>query len=363
MKIALIDSFYDESHQFWAKGLQKHSNHEIEIFSNEPFHWKWQMVGGTMNIAQKIGKRIEDFDALLVTDMVDLPCLIGYLKEYKIPPTIVYFHENQITYPWSPNDEDLKHRRDHHYGFMNYRSAYIADNVVFNSEYHLSSFLNALPEFLSQFPTSGFKMNSQCIDKKSVVLPIGIEMEHYRTCNFSEEKPIFLWNHRWEYDKGPNLFFSTLMELNKKGIEFDLIVLGKSHRKTPKVFEEVAYRLKERIIHWGYVKESSDYYRLLQIANIALITSQQDFFGISVVEAISAGCYPLLPKRLAYREHIERAKWDEIFYTDEDLMKKLIHVIMEKKYKDTASFQGFVSKYDWSLVIGEYDSLFENALR
>ena len=64
-----------------------------------------------------------------------------------VKEAMVYFHENQASYPWSPNDRDIQYNRDTHYGFINYVSALTADHVFFNSEFHMNSFLNALPSF------------------------------------------------------------------------------------------------------------------------------------------------------------------------------------------------------------------------
>ena len=47
-----------------------------------------------------------------------IPIFKSVANTYKIP-IVMYFHENQITYPWSPNDRDIIKERDHHYGFIN----------------------------------------------------------------------------------------------------------------------------------------------------------------------------------------------------------------------------------------------------
>ena len=41
---------------------------------------------------------------------------------------------------------------------------------------------------------------------------------------------------------------------------------------------------------------------MLQSADIYVSTAAHEFFGIAAVEAIAAGCYPLLPRRLSYPE-------------------------------------------------------------
>jgi glycosyltransferase involved in cell wall biosynthesis len=364
MRIALIDPFYDTSHRHWGEGLRAHSQHQIEIYSNKANHWKWQMVGGTMQIAQRISGEIEKFDLLLVTDMLDLTCFKGYLPDYRLPPAVLYFHENQITYPWSDSDRDINLERDHHYGFMNVRSALSADKVVFNSQYHRRSFLERLPQFCQQFPDFPSTVIFENIDERSHVLPIGLELKEYMPVDEKEKNPVFLWNHRWEYDKNPNLFFEILFELKKNAIDFQLIVVGKSYNKEPSIFRKAQEELKENTIHWGYVESRKSYCELLKKANMTLVTGYQDFFGISVIESIASGCYPILPSRLAYPEHIPENFHKSVLYdNDEEIISKLNKIINKGSYRNTDEFTSYIQKYDWSKVISEYDALFDSFIR
>ena len=42
-----------------------------------------------------------------------------------------------------------------------------------------------------------------------------------------QEGPLhIIWNHRWEWDKGPNLFFESLYEVEKSGLPFVVSVIG-----------------------------------------------------------------------------------------------------------------------------------------
>ncbi|MEE9374042.1 MAG: DUF3524 domain-containing protein [Saprospiraceae bacterium] len=358
MNIAIVDPFFEKSHAHWANGIKAFSKYNVDIYSNPPVHWKWQMIGGTLEIAERIKPTVGSYDLLLVTDMLDLPCFLGLLSKEKLPPTVLYFHENQITYPWSPSDSDIREKRDYHYGFINVRSAITADYVLFNSEYHKASFLNALPPFLNKFPKINWPISLDILFENSLVIPIGINQKIICKNKKTNELPIFIWNHRWEYDKGPEFFFNTLISIKNKDYNFGLIVVGKPYSNQPPIFAKAKEELKAQIIHWGYVANKNEYYQKLSESNILMITGQQDFFGISVIEAIQYGNLPILPNRLAYPEHLPKGTRDEALYNDDKLIDKIFQVIDSKKYLDTQKYENHIEKYLWKRVIKEYDDFF-----
>lgn len=353
MRIALIDPFFDDSHRMWAEGWQAHSLHEIDIYSGKAHYWKWKMTGGTITLADTINRSNKVYDLFLTTDMVNVPLFKSLLNEgYNHVPFYLYFHENQITYPWSPTDSDIKKKRDHHYGFINFCSALVSEKIFFNSQYHKDSLIGALPGFLKQFPDKSLIHHVKKLEKKSIVLPIGMDLpEHTSSLSAC---PVFIWNHRWEYDKNPQTFFNTLFQLKEQKVIFKLIVAGKSFGEIPDIFQKAKKILKSEIIHFGYVKSKSSYLNLLAQSNLLLVTSNQDFFGISIVEAIAAGCYPVLPDRLSYREHVSISE-KVIYNNDDELLPLLSEVIAKESYLNTRPFSEYVRKYDWKNLIEKYD--------
>ncbi|MCB0640911.1 MAG: DUF3524 domain-containing protein, partial [Phaeodactylibacter sp.] len=252
--------------------------------------------------------------------------------------------------------------RDNHYGFINYTSALAADRVYFNSDYHRQSFLQALPNFLKQFPDhTGLQMLPR-LQERTQVLPLGLDLERLNAAQAvkSEGPPIILWNHRWEYDKGPQLFFQTLFELDQKGIDFRLVVLGPSFRRVPPIFKEARARLAHKLLHWGYAESEQEYARWLQQAHFLPVTSNQDFFGISVVEALYCGCYPLLPMRLAYPEHVPQALWGDYFYDSDLQFKQQLEALLAARPVPGihAELTDFVKRYDWRRLAPLYDEQF-----
>jgi len=141
MKILLIEPYYTGSHKKWAEGLKKHSSHHIKILSMKGQFWKWRMHGGAVTLAKIFNTMDWKPDLILSTDMLDLTTFLALTRaKSNGVPTAIYFHENQISYPWSPRDRDILNKRDNHYGFINYSSALTASKVFFNSNFHMKTF-------------------------------------------------------------------------------------------------------------------------------------------------------------------------------------------------------------------------------
>jgi len=385
MKIAAFEGFYGGSHRKWLDGFAEHSKHDVRVFHLPDRFWKWRMHGGAITLARQFNATEFTPDYLLVTDMIDLNVLLSLTRKRTAQvPVIFYFHENQINYPWSDIDRDVKYQRDHHYGFINYASALAADKVLFNSPYHKDAFIGALPRFLKMFPDFQNAGTIEEIEQKSHVLPIGVNLTAFDTSRMTDTAvvpgdsaipniagqsdvpadnadgnriPVILWNHRWEFDKSPQMFFEVMHHLHTDGLAFELIVCGERTEIYPGIFDEVKESLKKHIIFWGYADNFQQYANLLFKADILPVTSNQDFFGISAVEAMHCDVFPLLPNRLAFPGHIPDDHRATHLYSDaDDLTERLISLLRFGVPEHRSS--EWVGKYDWGRIIGEYDVFF-----
>jgi len=282
MRLLLVAPYYTGSHAAWAKGYADSSQHQVDILSLPGRFWKWRMHGGAVTLARKFLASGVAPDLILATDMLDLTTFLALTRRRTATiPTAIYFHENQLTYPWSPTDRDVAQKRDKHYGFINYTSALAADVVLFNSPYHQESFLAALPALLKHFPDYNELSTVEYIRQKSRVLSLGLDLQRFDEFGPlpSNEKPLILWGHRWEHDKHPKEFFRALTILSERGLTFDLAVLGENFRRKPTVFLSAEKILAKHIVQFGYVKAFEDYAKWVWRADIVPVTSNQDFFG------------------------------------------------------------------------------------
>ena len=358
MKILLIETYYTGSHKQWVDSYKKFSKHKIKILSMKGQFWKWRMHGGAITLAKEFNKMKWRPDLLLCSDMLDLTTFLSLTrkKSYNIK-TAIYFHENQLSYPWSPKDRDIKNKRDIHYSFINYSSALAAEKIFFNSKFHMKSFLKDLYPFLKHFPDFNEINTIETIRKKSIVLHLGLELKKFdRYKNIKYKNPLILWNHRWEYDKNPELFFNVLNKVKKRGCKFDLVVLGENFSKSPEIFKNAQKTFKENIVKWGYLKKFNNYAKWLWMANILPVTSKQDFFGASIMEAIYCKTFPILPNRLSYPELIPKQYQQMIIYKNEkDLYEKIIWAINNYPKLNLSKIKIIAKKYDWKTLAPIYD--------
>ncbi len=375
MELLVLEPYYTGSHAAWAEGYAAHSRHKVKILSLSGAHWKWRMHGGAVTLARKFIEEGLRPDVLLATDMLDVTTFLSLTRERTSNiPTAIYFHENQISYPWSPNDRDPARDRDRHYGFINYVSALACDRVFFNSNYHRDSFVGGLHRFLEDFPDHQERGQADTIKTKSAVLPLGFDFARLKRLTFvsvadaleepevrRKRPPLVLWNHRWEYDKNPEEFFEALRIVASCGYDFEVAVLGKSFDVVPEVFVSAREELGPRIVRYGYAEDRAEYARWLRRADLLPVTSKQDFFGSSVIEAVFCDCFPLLPNRLAFPELFPAELHSACFYKDfDDLVGRLQAAIGGIERTRKISFRTVAEKYDWEEVAPLYDDAFES---
>ncbi|MFZ9034362.1 MAG: tRNA-queuosine alpha-mannosyltransferase domain-containing protein [Anaerohalosphaeraceae bacterium] len=337
MEILTLEAYYGGSHKAFLDGWQAHSEHDFTVLSLPPSKWKWRMRHAAMTFAQQVNKLVqagEKWDVLFCSDMLNLAEFLGVADEsIRHLPTIVYFHENQLTYPVQVESE-----RDYQYGMTNITTAAAADAVWFNSAFHRDEFLEAIGAFLKRMPDFQPFEVVEHIQKKATIHPPGIHpVEHART---RLSGPIrILWAARWEHDKNPEDFFAAVKILKEKGLDFRLNVIGEQFRDQPEVFGWAKTYFAEYIDRWGYQASGGEYEAALTESDIVVSTAHHEFFGIGMLEAIAAGCFPLLPQRLSYptiiQSLVEVPGEREVFLYDgtvKDLAKRLERMVSIQTY-------------------------------
>ena len=300
MRILALNAYHGGSHRAFLDGWVKHSRHRFDLFTLPAYKWKWRMRHAAVTFADKTAAQMragKTWDAIFCTDMLNLAEFLGLCSsELRTLPTIVYFHENQLTYPNRKSSD-----RDLHFAFTNLTTALAATRVWFNSAFHRDEFLSAIATLVGRMPDHRPADALTRIQSKAEVHYPGITESPLSPSTESGSLRI-VWVSRWEHDKNPETFFAALRELGNEGHEFRLSVLGESFGDVPTCFGSAEREFAGRIDHWGYLESAEEYQAALAAADVVVSTAGHEFFGIAVLEAVVAGCFPLVPNRLAYPE-------------------------------------------------------------
>ena len=146
---------------------------------------------------------------------------------------------------------------------------------------------------------------AEMLRSRSRVLPVPLNDDCFvKPVRGQGDSLTLVWNHRWEYDKGPDHLCLLLRLLKAAELDFRIHVMGQQFRNQPEVFNNIRSEFQTNIGQWGFVEDRALYRQLLRRSHIVLSTSLHDFQGLSMLEAMAAGCIPVAPGRLAYPEYI-----------------------------------------------------------
>ena len=367
-RILLLSPYHGGSHRAWAEGYARHSGHAVQLLTLPARFWKWRMHGGAVTLARRW---LEEFaagpppDLILATDLLDLTTFLALTRRRTAAiPTALYMHENQLTYPLpdDPTTGPMRRQlgeRDRHYAFVNFASMLAADRVFFNSHYHLTTFFDALPPFLRHYPEDNELDTAGLLRARSAVLPVGIDLRRLDppAAAGPAAPPLILWNQRLEFDKRPERFMAALLELAAEGLDFRVALCGERFGRPAAGWLAGVAALGDRVIHDGYANEDA-YRRLLWQATLTFSTADHEYFGISILEAVYAHTFPLLPARLSYPEIIPAAFHAICLYRGRaDLLARLRRALADPAATRAAAGQlaSVAAGYDWSALAPIYD--------
>lgn len=357
-RVLFLEPYFGGSHKAFAEGLVRHSRHEIILVTLPGRFWRWRMRGSAPLFAAKTEGLSPDL--LFASSMLPLAEFLGLAGEsVRRAPRVLYFHENQLTYPLADGE-----RRDLHLVMTQVTGGLAADRILFNSQHQRREFLNALPAFVKSLPDYRPAGIHPRFQKRSSVIPPGIDFDSLgdsRTRRGKETPPTILWNHRWEHDKGRDLLVDLVRRLRRRGVAFRLVVTGAPAGARSDLFDELPRIAGPHLAHIGFARTRAAYARLLAAADLVVSTARHEFFGISILEAIHAGAFPILPRALAYPEILDPRVFPACYYdTAAELIAKTEAYLASPP--NHPALRTVAARFAWPGIARRFDGLFDEVI-
>jgi glycosyltransferase involved in cell wall biosynthesis len=278
-----------------------------------PRYFSWRIRGNSLSWAFSSRRVLaQGYDLVVATSQVDLSALRGFVPALASTPTLLYCHENQFAYPVSDAAHASLEPK-----IVNLYSALCADMLVFNSAWNQRSFFDGVEELLRRLPDQVPRGLVERLRTLSRVLPVPIELKRPATAP-QHAVPLgrkagarlqVVWNHRWEYDKGPEILLAAVAACIRKQLPVTFHIAGQQFKNQPSQLRQLGALLRlnpDYLGNWGAVPSRQDYEGLLEVADIVLSTALHEFQGLAVMEAAAHGCWPLVPDRLSYPQLFAR---------------------------------------------------------
>lgn len=294
LSIAFFEPWFGGSHRAFLEAWGARTRHRLAIHALAPRHWKWRQESSAWELAREVDAAAPP-DVIACSGYVDLPRLHGFLpRSWADRPSLMYFHETQLTYPGGESERDLTH------GFSNVLSAVRADRVVFNSRFHLEEFRGAADQVLRRLPRPTPRAAlSDALDAAEVVPPMP-EVSSVALGPGGDGPLRIAFPHRLEPDKDPAAFADALVGAASRGAKFQVELLGGHPRKaSPEIAQALAH-LAPWLRNSEHIEDRARYLEVLGRCDVVASTARHEFFGIAFAEAMAAGCAPLAPARLNY---------------------------------------------------------------
>ncbi len=341
-KVTVIEPWLGGSHRAWALGLAEHSSHDIRILGLEPRGWRWRLRASAPWFADQLHQQPQA-DVILVSGLVDAAVLRGLVGRQV--PMVLYMHESQGAYPRAAEASEVDG------AVRNWSSMLAADQVWFNSDYHRRIALGVVDRLGAEMPDEQRVRTTEQIESKSDVVYPGVDLGWTQPKSRSEGPPVILWPHRWEHDKNPEVFERALHRLVQQGLDFRLVLAGADGLDGNPIRARLMERFRDQVFACGPFDQVS-YRRWVNASDLVVSCTSHEFFGMAVIEALAAGCSPVLPNDYSYPELVGGAG----LYAPGSFGSALADAVSAR-----AKHSVDVSRFDWRNRIRDYDERIEKA--
>ena len=166
------------------------------------------------------------------------------------------------------------------------------------------------PDFVLQNSTNNIAVSQNCLPQ-DLVIPLGVKADFYSDLLQNYQVPVVLFMSRIEPKKGLDLLIPALESILADGINFNFILAGSNPQNADyetKIKQQIQNSSLGKVTTiTGFVSGDAKV-ALLRKADLFVLPSYYENFGIAVAEAMAAGLPVAISDRVQISEDIEQAE-------------------------------------------------------
>jgi glycosyltransferase involved in cell wall biosynthesis len=164
---------------------------------------------------------------------------------------------------------------------------------------------------------------------------------------------VVLFMGRLTIQKGPDFFLKAAKKVLEKNKDVRFVLGGRGDMLPQLIRESIAMGISDNVMFLGYVPEE-ELPKIYAAADVFILSSVAEPFGITALEAIAAGTPTIITKQSGVKEVVKHA-FTVDFWDANEMANKILALIsypsLHKTMKENGRHE--ISKYTWGRVAQE----------
>jgi len=213
-----------------------------------------------------------------------------------------------------------------------------------------------------------FDLLSDCVPSKLRLIPNGIDFEPLAKCSANERDPdLILAVGRLASNKRYDRMLKTFQLVVRQRPSARLVIVGPDWGELPDL-EKLAQDLDiENSISFTGPVSSQELHTLLHQANIWLSSSEYESFGVALLEAMAAGCIPIVQTLPAFQQLVEDDVQGFLVNFDESALAAatilgVLELSSQKRHQIVTNAQLQAAKFNWHNIAQKFLAIYEEVV-
>jgi hypothetical protein len=294
LDILALEPFYGGIRRAMLETVIRCSRHRWTLLKLPPRRMERRLTAAALWFAEQLSRHwVGRVDVLFTSEAMNLSDLFRRMPMLGRKPSVVYFHANQLPHPSATTDGP--------WDLVNLGTASSANELWFNSRFHLNDFLGRAKALIARHPELSGRNPVPDIANKARLIPPPVETRLSETSDTVvpvERKPRTIFLNTRDADLG--MLNQALGDLAAMEEEYALITVGP--------VDSLSADLPRRTV--GEMDDLAQL-RVFQEAGTYLSAQPGTPCDYHLVRALAGGVFPVVPEGGVYPElippHLHRA--------------------------------------------------------